>query len=258
MLCPIKPLSALFAAAPLLLASVAVAADLRIETRVYAPEEEAPVCRSVTLFSGAAVYDFREDRPVVTIFRAAAAGKPERFTLLDTQRQVRTEIEVSKIDHAMVSLRKWAAQSGDAFLRFAGDPVFTESFDEETGELQLIGDQLSYRLVTVPMEDEMTRLAVRRFLDSFTKLQTLLETSLPPDPRLRVNEALFVHGVMPVETKLFSGKQDKPSLRAEHLTAPLLSKRDRARIDDAIDKMASYRQVSNEEFRSAGVQTAAK
>lgn len=235
-----------------------VAGDLRIETRVYAQEEELPVCESVTLFTGDTVYDFREDRSVVTIFRSAAAGKPARFVLVDPQRSVRTEIELRRVDQAMASLRKWAASSNDPYLRFAGDPVFSESFDEQTGELKLAGDQLTYELVTVPMDDDEQRLAVRQFLDSFTKLQTLLETSLPPDPRLRVNEALFRRGLMPVETRLYSRDQEEPSLRAEHLAAPLLSKRDRARIDEALDSLAVCREVSNEEFHLGAARTASK
>ncbi len=237
---------------------LASAADLRVETRVYAEDEEQPVCQSVTLFSQGVVYDFREDRPSITIFRSGAPGKPGRFILMDTEREVRTEIMTDKIDGAMANLRRWAAQSKDPFLQFASSPTFTESFDEETGKLQLIGETLSYHLITMPNEQPETKLPVRQFLDNFTKLQTLLETSLPPDPRLRVNEALFRHGVMPVETKLFSGNQEKPSLRAEHLTVWILSKRDLSRIDQAIDHMASFKEVSNEEYRNGQRVAAAK
>lgn len=232
--------------------SAAVAQDLRIETRVYSKEKTEPVCETVTLFQQGAVYDYRQDRPTVTIYRDGPAGKPGRFVLLNTERQVRTELTTDKLDHAMGSLRRWAAQSNDPFLRFASAPAFTESFNKETGELQLLSDTMSYRVVTVPVEEPASNLMVRRFLDNFTKLQTLLETRLPPEPRLRVNEALFRHQALPVETRLYSQDQEEPSLRAEHIAVWLLSKNDRAKIDQTIDQMASFREVSNEEYRHGG------
>lgn len=244
MLSVLRPLTVLLA-----LAAAGVASDLRIETRVFAEDEDQPVCQSVTLFSSGAVFDFRDERPIVVIYRPGTPGKPGRFVLLDTERKIRTELTTDRIDGAIEGLRKWAAQSEDEFLRFTGQPSFVESFNEETGELELIGEQLSYRLVTQPIEKPESKLAVRQFLDSFSKLQTLLETSLPPDPRLRVNEALFRHGVMPVETRLYSGAQEEPSLRAEHFSIWMLSRSDRERIDKATDQMVSFQAVSNEEFR---------
>ncbi|MCA9239760.1 MAG: hypothetical protein KDA37_06160 [Planctomycetales bacterium] len=241
----------------LALANSAAAQDLRIETRVYAEDPTHPVCETVTLFQQGAVYDYRQDRPTVTIYRDGPAGKPGRFVLLDTDRQVRTELTTDKLDQAMTSLRRWAAQSKDPFLKFASAPAFTESFNKETGELQLLGDVMSYRVVTVPMEQPSANLAVRRFLDNFTKLQTLLETRLPPDPRLRVNEALFRHEALPVETRLYSRDQEEPSLRAEHIAVWLLSKNDRSKIDQTIDQMASFREVTNAEYRQ-GMTVAAK
>lgn len=242
----------------LCLAPVTRGVELRIETRVFSAEQDEPVCESTTLFSAGAVYDFRKDRPTVTIFRPGTGGKPGRFVLLDTQRKVRTEITTDKVDHAMASLREWASQSRDPFLRFTSSPTFTESYSAETGELELVGEQLTYRLVTVPLEHPEARVAVRTFLDGFTKLQTLLETSLPPDPRLRVNEALFLHKVLPVETRLYSRDQEKPSLRAEHLMAWLVSKPDKQRIDEALDQLASFREVTNKEYRRGRRQVAAR
>lgn len=231
------------------LCPVVGATELRIETQVYAPEQETPVCESTTLFAGGAVYDFRSGRPTVTIFHPGAGDRPARFVLLDTERKVRTEITTDKIDGAMANLRRWASQSQDDYLRFASNPEFTESFNEETGELQLLADTLTYRLITMPVKHPEAKLAVRQFLDNYTKLQTLLETSLPPEPRLRVNEALFRRGVMPVETRLYSGQQDDPALRAEHLADWMLSKRDRQRIDQAQEQLAAFKQVSNEQWR---------
>ena len=235
-----------------------LAADLRIETRVYALEEEGPISDSVTLFDAGVVYDFRTAESRVTIFRAGRDGKPARFILLDTKRQLRTEIDANQLTATMTKLRRWAAAQSDPFLRFTGAPMFEEQFNADTGELLLTSDQLSYRIVTVPLKHPEMRMPLRSFLDAYAQLHTLLEAGLPPEPRLRVNEVLFRHSVMPVEIQLTARDDEEPALRAEHVVAWVLSKQDRLRIDDAIDGLASYKKVTNAEFQQERRQVAAK
>ncbi|MEM6799181.1 MAG: hypothetical protein AAF589_06675, partial [Planctomycetota bacterium] len=201
------------------------AADMRIETRVYAAaDEKEPVSESVTFFHDGVVYDFRAAESRVTIFRGAVGDKPARFLLLDTRLKQRTEVPVNRITAAMTKLRRWCAMQEDPFLRFTGDPSFEEYFDPDSGELRMTSDQLTYRLVTTPLKEEEIKLELRTFLDGFAQLHTLLESGLPPEPRLRVNEALFRHGVVPVQVEVTAGDDDKPSLRAEHVVDTVLSK----------------------------------
>lgn len=239
-------------------AMIATAADLRVETRVYVGEEETPFSESTTLMQGDVTFDFRPGESQVTIFRAGVAGKPGRFILLDTKQEIRTEIGVDKIAAVMHKLRQWAGKQEDPFLRFTGLPTFEEDFNEETGVLILASEPMTYRLVTVPMDHPEMKLPVRQFLDAFAQLQTLLNAGLPPEPRLKVNEALFRHEVMPVQVELTSRDEEKPALRAEHLMAWVLSKHDRSRIEESLDQMTSFREVTNEEFHRGRKQVAAK
>lgn len=246
-----------------LLASSSVAADLRVETRVYEADSDQPMRQSVTLFKDNVVYDFREQESQVTIYRPSVGNKPARFILIDTKREVRTEITADRVAAVMVKLRDWAAQQKDPFLNFIADPNFQEAFNAESGELRLVSDQLSYRLVTIPTDHPEMKLAVREFLDQYAQLQTLLDAGLPPEPRLRVNEALFRHGVMPVEVQVLSGRLDdqgsvEPDVWADYLTAWVLSKNDHQLIDEAIDQMATFAEVSNKEFQAGRQRLASK
>ncbi|WP_231953953.1 hypothetical protein [Pirellulimonas nuda] len=225
--------------------------ELRIETRMYAGDEPDVISSSTTLFAGDVVYDFREDEGRVTIFRAGHAGAPGRFVLLDTARRVRTEIDTDRLTGAMEKLRQWAATQKDPFLRFTAEPHFEETFDRETGVLTMTSPHLTYRITTEPAKDASAEPQIKQFLDWFVQLHTLLEAGLPPGPRLEVNEALMRHSAIALEVQLAQHRDDETSLRAEHLVTWLLSKQDRNRIDESLDKMAEFREVSNVEFQTA-------
>ena len=225
------------------------AEDYRIETRVYSADEEEFSSETVTLFTGGVAYDFRDADNRVTIFRPGVADKPGRFLLIDTKRKIKTEIAAEQIAIVMTKLRRWAALQKDSFLRFTGDPVFQESFDPATGELKMTSQEMSYRLVTMPVSNEKTMSELRAFLDAFAQLHTLLEAGLPPAPRLLVNEALDKRDVIPVEVELYSGPiSEKPSIRAEHMITWKLSKMDRDRIDQAQNQLAEFKEVDNSFF----------
>lgn len=227
----------------------ASAADFRIETRVYAPDEEKPSSESVTLFTGGAAYDFRDADDRVTVFRPGQADKPGRFILLDTDREVRSEIGGDRVAIATTKLRRWASTHKDDFLRFTGDPSFDQSFDADTGELRMTSKLMSYRLVTMPVASREAMKELRAFLDAYAQLHTLLEAGLPPAPRMLVNEALANHDVVPLEIELYSGPiDDEPDLRAEHLITWILSRSDRNRIERANRQLSEFTPVENGEF----------
>ena len=233
------------------LSQPADAAEFRIETRVYAAGETEPASESVTLFTGGAAYDFRDGDNRVTIFRPGVGDKPGRFVLLDTERERRTEIGGDRVAIVMTKLRRWAATQEDPFLRFTGDPEFEQEFDTASGELKMTSDVLSYRMVTMPVATPEAMDQLRAFLDAYAQLHTLLEAGLPPAPRLLVNEQLARRSVVPVEVELYSGPIDgAPDLRAEHLVTWILSKQDRARVEDATRRITEYAEVQNAEFQA--------
>ncbi len=233
----------------LLATNLTRAAEFRIETRVFAAEEKTPASESVTLFRNDVTYDIRDSAGQVTIFRPGIGNKPGRFILLDRNRELKTEIETPQIAKLMEKLRRWTATQEDPFLKFTGAPTFEERFDAATGTLDLTSDQLTYKLVTVPVANPQAMKQLKEFLDWFAQLHTLLEAGLPPDPRLKVNEALARRNLAPVQIELTSRDDEKPSLRAEHLVTWILSKQDQLRIDEVNEQLAVFKEVTNAEFQ---------
>jgi hypothetical protein len=236
-----------FALAAFQLTAAANAIEFRIETRVFSGDASEPASESVTLFQGDVVYDFLNGSSQVAIFRRPQGDVPGRFILLDRDREIRTEFTTDKIAAVMKKLRTWAGQQEDAYLKFAADPKFSESFNEATGELLLESPMQSYRLTTSPIDKPSAQTQLQDFLNWYTQLNALIHGGPPPFPRLAVNAALARHAAVPLEVQLTTSG-DTQNLRSEHLIAWRISKQDRDRIEQANREMADFKSVSNAEF----------
>jgi hypothetical protein len=242
--------------AALALTSVAsetlIAEGFRIQTKIFVgkaedeDEEDEPVSETTTLFLDGVVYDFLEEPAQVAVFRKPM-GASGRFILLNTERGTRTELSTEQLGAAMDKLRNWAGQQRNPLLRFAAAPKFEESFMPETGKLVLASHQENYTVETGPDEHPEAVAKYREFLDWYTRLNTLLSAGPPPEPRLRLNEALARHNAVPLKVELTRHGEKEP-LRAVHEFTWRLSREDMARIDGVRASLASYRPVSNEEF----------
>jgi hypothetical protein len=84
------------------------------------------------------------------------------------------------------------------------------------------------------------------FLDWYTQLNTLLTSPVPPDPRLKLNDALVRHRVLPTKVELKRAGED--AVRAEHDFTWRLSQDDLQRIEDVQSGLTAYKQVDNKEF----------
>lgn len=226
------------------------AEEFRIETRVFSGDAQEPASESVTLFQEDVIYDFLEDSKQVAIFRRPRGDTPGRFILLDREREVRTEITTDRIAAVMTKLRDWASKQDDTYLKFAADPRFDETYNETTGELVLESPLQTYRLTTTPIEKSSAQTQLQDFLNWYTQLNALVHGGPPPFPRLAVNTSLARHAAVPLEVQLINSG-DKPALRSEHLITWRISKQDRQRIDEAVNQIAEFKEVSNEEFHKA-------
>jgi hypothetical protein len=148
---------------------------------------------------------------------------------------------------AVDKLTTWAARQKDPYLKFAANPKFDESFNEESGKLVLASHAERYQIESTPVEELEALAEYREFLDWYARLNTLLVAGPPPGPRLEVNAALARYQVVPVSIELTRSDKDE-RLRAEHEFTWRLSKDDLARIDEAHASLAAYREVSNEQF----------
>lgn len=239
--------------ATVMVSSAAQGADFRISTKIYIGEESkreaTPISETTTLFLGGTVYDFLADGSQTAVFRKPA-GKEGRFILLDSDRQLRTELTTMQLAGAMDGLKKWAASQKDPMLKFAADPQFKESFEPNESRLVLASHYQTYTVTTRPVEHAEAMAEYREFLHWYTQLNTLLHAGPPPEPRLRLNEALARHRVIPEKVELTRAGENEP-LRAVHEFTMRLSRDDLDRIDDVRAALASFREVSNEEFLHA-------
>ena len=233
----------------LLAAPVALAADFRIETKVFSEGKETPLTQNTTLFQSGVVYDFLESPRRVAIFRHGREGEPGQFLLIDPNRNLKTEISTVRIEAAIDKLQTWAMTQENPLLRFAADPQFKETFDAESGLLTLTGSHMTYRLTTMPVGEQEVSADLRSYLDNYAKLNCLLGSSMPPLPRLMVNKAITQHRLVPVEVKLSLATPEKTTLRAEHFFTWALSKDDRARIALVGEQLVNFRNVSNAKFQ---------
>jgi len=234
----------------ILLPCAALAEEFRIETKIFAgeeEEEEEPIGETITLFQNGAVYDFLSEPAQIAMFRKPTGSKPGQFILLDPERRIRTGFSSDQLTGAMKKLHNWASRQNDPFLQFAANPKFEESFEPESGQLVLASHYESYTLQTVPADKPRALAEYCEFLDWYAKLNTLMQAGPPPEPRLAVNAALARHGVVPVQIER-KRSGDKTGLRAVHAFTWRLSRQDRKRIDEVHDSLASYSQVGNEEF----------
>jgi len=226
------------------------AQELRIETNVYADEQEEPISHTVTLFESGTVYDFVDQPAQIIVFRPPTSSHPGQFILLDLDSKKRTELSTDRIAGLMKKLNRWAAEQDNPLLKFAAQPEFQETFDEDTGALRLTSDPWNYTVATIPAENAEALARYREFTDWFTRLNTMLYGAPPPGPRLKLNAALEEHGVVPVEIHR-TLDEDSTSLRATHLFSWRLSREDRGRLEKARRYLASFEKVDNKDFLAA-------
>lgn len=235
----------------LVLSSPALAVDFRIETKVFLGDEEVPVSQNTTLFEKGVIYDFAENPSRVAVFYHGAQGEAGRFLLLSPTLSLRTEVDTARVDAALDKLGQWATRQQNPLLRFAANPKFEETYDEESGELTLTSPQIAYKLLTVPLEDAAAKGDLQNYWNWYAKLNCLLSPSIPPHARLEVNRVLASRQLLPQEVTLTLAGDESTRLRAEHEYLWRLSKEDRDRIRLVGDQLTLFDEVSNEEFHNA-------
>ena len=163
-------------------------------------------------------------------FSKPSGDKPGRFILLDPQHR-----DSAPSSPPTSSPARWtSSELGPGSRRtrsckFAANPEFKESFESGSGKLVL-------RVIWRPTPSTRRRPSIRKplaeyreFLDWYAQLNTLLSAGPPPEPRLRLNEALARHKVIPLKVELTRAGEKEP-IRAEHQFTWRLSQR-RPRAD---------------------------
>ena len=229
--------------------------QLRVESELFADGGDEPVAHSLTLFYEGVAWDFLE--------LPDAAGKSaviaeivlhdparERVLVIDPARQVKTQVDLIRLERLSVSLAKWARTNDDRLVRWAGGPDFAAGFTEYDDRLELVGPRVKYAVAYEEAPCTEAAVTYRQFADTAILLKALMQPGgIPPFPRLAVNRRLEDAGAIPSEVMLeidprLSALGGRPErLRCVHKVHPRLLAGDLERIEDAKHHVAAAEPV---------------
>lgn len=229
--------------------------QLRVESELFADGGDEPVARSLTLFHEGVAWDFLELPDAGG--KSAVIGEivlhdpaRERVLVIDPARQVKTQVDLIRLERLSVSLAKWARTNDDRLVRWAGGPDFEAGFTEHDDRLELVGPRVKYAVAYEEAPCTEAAVTYRQFADTAILLKALMQPGgIPPFPRLAVNRRLEDAGAIPSEVMLeidprLSALGGRPErLRCVHKVHPRLLVVDFERIEDAKHHVAAAEPV---------------
>ncbi|HEX4132730.1 MAG TPA: hypothetical protein VHZ24_22035 [Pirellulales bacterium] len=234
------------------LVGTTLADDFLIASRVQVGNDGKNIVESTTMFHGGRVYDFLASPDEVTIFDPPG----NKFVVLDTEKQIKTEIGTAEIEAFAKKIQAEALARPVPLLEFLAKPKFDESFDDGSGELSLVSPWMDYRVKTVPPKQPDAASKYADFNNWQTKLNTLMRPgSFPPFARLELNAALDRLHRLPTEVQVTRYSQHpskrQATIRADHRLQWRLVDSDLKRIDEVAISLATFREVSLADYRAA-------
>jgi hypothetical protein len=246
--------------------AVAVAGDpasgpdglaMRVESEVTSGGGTEPLARSLTLFRDGVAWNFLElphdgaGSRLELVEIALHDPARERIVVVDPVRNLKTEVAAVRLERLGVSLAKWARESDDRLVRWAGGPDFDSGLvEDEDGRLELAGPRVRYAVTHAAAPSPAAAAAYRRFADGAILLKALLHPGgVPPFPRLALNRQLEAAGAIPEQVTLeieprlgpLAGRPER--LTSTHRGHPRLLAADLSRIEEAEAHVAAARAV---------------
>jgi len=241
-----------------ILSAAAPAQEFRVDTELFENLDKVPFLEQLTIFAAdGVVYDFRLTEPQETTVFDPRHG---RFTLLDEARRAKAVVTTQELLQFCLALDSHAAQQRDRLFAFCATPQFetTEREIQENGqsliELRLTGKPLTYvARGQCPQQPEAVK-SYRSFTDWCARLNASRFGNLPAGARLALNQALAEHELLPLEivrTIPPSGPLGKKlEIKSQHRLNWALAGQDRKRIERAGTMIATFQEVSYDEYRS--------
>jgi hypothetical protein len=231
----------------MVMTTVAMGQDFRVESEVTLNDEKRPVGENLTLFAAGIVYDFSLAGPKeITIFDPAR----EQFVLLDIDRRMRLTLATRKVLEMNRAIRTASTDRDPYFF----EPQFEESYEDRERLLTLTNKRIKYGAKgKVPGQDSIVQ-RYRNFADWYARLNATRPGTMPPFARLELNKSLAVRGIVPEEVnltiypknRLFGSKTQATS---KHLFAWRILETDKARIEKANHYRATFEEVSFRTYR---------
>ncbi len=224
--------------------------DFRVETKIFPGKEANPSSEITTLFHSGKVYDYLGKPAVVTVFDP----QHDRVILLDTARKIRAEVKYEELTQFASSLRARAIKASDPLLKFSAEPHFEQSLDTKSGDMVFSSTYMTYQVATQKSPLETAAKQYREFADASARLNARVNRgSMPPFPRLAVNEVLVSADLIPQSVQLTELPRQRVTgstltVRSEHQAFWRLVDSDRRRIDETASSLVTYTQVSLDEY----------
>lgn len=222
--------------------------DMRIETEVYSGKSKQPVFENITLFSGNSVYDFSRTGPEKITVYDRLGGK---FVLLNVDQQTKVVLDQDTVDEYVGLLK--SREKLNQKEPFLFNPKFEEQYDEMSSELTLSSEEMTYRIKGTKFKTEETFQAYVEFANWYSKLSATDPRQMPPFARLELNKAISKHGLIPKEVeRVYRPKNNvfgnAIHAKTKHYVVWQLSRKDRQRIDNALEHITRFKEVSLGEF----------
>ena len=175
------------------------AADFRVVTRIYQADEQEPLGENTTIFHGRKVYDFPATGDQVTCFER----DENQFVVFNTVKRTWTRIPTDQLLQYTAWLKEKSGESDDPLLRFCSAPKFEVRSENDGKRWFFEHPILQYQVEGLSLEDPQIGVQYRAFGDWYARLNTMLRPqSLPPFPRLLVNQKLVEQNLLPREVEL--------------------------------------------------------
>lgn len=231
------------------------AQEFSITTEIYLAGKSVPNSSNLTLFSNGVFYDFMfggkisDHAQEIVIYDA----RNKRFILLKPEEEVRAEIFVEDVGNFVDSLKT------DVELQKRIGFLLDISFDEvsfENDVLAMNSDRLRYKAKGIRPKDQPHFDLILDFMNQYARLNATKVGTFPPFARLKLNEQLKLHNLVPTEVEMTLSLDDGTinTAKSKHKIDWRVSEDDRERIEDAKRIWEESDQISIAKFRQAANQ----
>ncbi len=211
----------------------------RLETDVFEEGNDKPISRTVTLFHNGVAYDFPREGQRVTMVDPAG----NRIVIFDTQRSVRTVVDIKELAKLMETAKKQAPKFLTAIIAEA-DRVQSDSEKTVVG-----GEILKYTATHQSPPKQGYASSYADFADALALLNAGREPAQLPYSRLKLNTTLRQKGLMPREVTKKVSLGAKPTVvrSVVHATWRLSSEHE-DRITRVGEWLTSYTEIPQSDF----------
>jgi hypothetical protein len=222
--------------------------DFRMQTSVFVGNNSVPAVSSLTMFTGTTIYDFIENESEfgeITVFDV----KRGRFVLLDPHRKVKTTLTK---DFLVQFLDQVLSQTSSTALTKYVQPKLQYEFNLSMKTVRVTSDHLTYQATGISPKFDSSIQRYRHFADWVARLNSTRIGNLPPYSRFELNRLMAKQKLLPKSIKrtlmLDEVGLRKQIVRSEHVINWQLTNTDRKRISQTGDQMATFKEVSADEF----------